>query len=274
MAFSRQILTTVAAMATAMVLPVIGQGMSHAIAQQTPPSARVFGSISINSGNAPSGAVVTAYGGTSGNTPCGTASGAGVYNGTVYFVDLDSSQAPCSNPGNTITFKVNGQNAAETTQVPPIPGTAVQQNLTVGGAAASGSATYSAGWNLVGAPAGTVFSQASNPMYTYQATDTAYQTVPNTQPVSAGYGYWAYFTGTTTVTLSGTSSPQFATTIPAGQFVMVGNPSSTATVTVSGSDVVYTFDPVANNYVTTGTTLRPGQGAWVYSANGGTITIN
>jgi len=45
-------------------------------------------------------------------------------------------------------------------------------------------------------------------------------------------------------------------------------------VTVSGADFFYTYDPV-NGYSQplTTATLQPGQGAWAYSAAGGTVTI-
>jgi hypothetical protein len=43
-------------------------------------------------------------------------------------------------------------------------------------------------------------------------------------------------------------------------------------VTISGADTVYTYDPVAGQYIAA-TTLKPGQGAWVLSNAGGTITL-
>ena len=57
-------------------------------------------------------------------------------------------------------------------------------------------------------------------------------------------------------------------------FGMAGNPTDGA-VSVSGADVVDTFNPSTNAYTTaTGTvTLGVGQGAWVFSSSGGTLTI-
>jgi hypothetical protein len=269
MGFSRQTIRTIAAMAAVAGCALVGQGVAGTTAQQLPPAARIFGSISINGANAPSGAVVTAF---SGSTPCGTSAGSGIYNGTQYFVDIDSTQAPCSGAGSNITFKVNGQNAVETVQVPQVS-QAIQQNLTVGGGAASGTVSYATGWNLVGGPSGISFPQANGPLYTFQANDTNYETIPNTQPIVGGQGYWAYFNSPISGTLAGTSAATSTTNVPAGQFVMIGNPSATQTLTVSGADAVDTFDPVANQYVTTSTTLRPGQGAWVFSFNGGAVTL-
>lgn len=259
-----------AAMLSAALLIGAGSGISSVSAQQAPPVARVYGSITVNGSNGASGAVVTAYAGT---TLCGTST-TGSYNGTQYYVDIPSGSAACSNPGTTLTFQVNGQAATGSVQVPSVS-SAVQFNLTVsGGAVVPGAAavSYQAGWNLVSGPQGMVFSQAASPLYTLTAsTGGAYATVPNTQGVTGGQGYWAYFTTPVTVTLSGTAAATATVTAPAGQYIQVGNPSATASVTISGADIAYTYS-VAGGYVAS-TTLAPGQGAWVFSNAGGTITL-
>lgn len=146
--------------------------------------------------------------------------------------------------------------------------------ITVTVAGPSGpTATYQPGWNLVGAPAGTTYTQAANPLYNFPAGATAYVSVPNTQAVAGGQGYWAYFGQTTTVALTGSSSSSGSVSAPAGQYVMIGNPSATQTLTIHGADVSYTFNPATNGYVAA-TTLTPGQGAWVLSNAGGTVTVN
>lgn len=132
--------------------------------------------------------------------------------------------------------------------------------------------TYQPGWNLVALPPGTVLTGADGPLYTYQAGDTNYETVQQGQATTSAYGYWAYFTTATTETLAAGSNAAATVTAPAGQYIMVGNPSGSQSASVSGADIVYGFDTAANNYAVT-TTLAPGQGAWVYSASGGTITI-
>lgn len=241
-------------------------GGGVARAQSQPPVARIFGSITINGQNAPSGAVVTAYG--NNNTLCGTSSGAGNYNGTQYYVDIDSSNASCNQGGTTLTFKVNGQAATTTTTVPTTPGSAVQLNLTVSGS--STTVTYQAGWNMVAGPAGFTFSQAQSPLYAIVSNQ--YSQVPNTQGVAAGVGYWAYFPTTTTVTLSGTSSTASSVTIPSsGGYAFIGNSSTTATVTVSGADACFQYNPTSNSYAIV-TTLSPGQACVALNANGGTVT--
>jgi PKD repeat protein len=152
-----------------------------------------------------------------------------------------------------------------------------QQTVTISSATPGGpSVTYQTGWNLVGGGTGTTFSQANGPLYTFQAGDTTYESLPNTSGITGGRGYWAYFTAPTTVALS-SSGPTLPVTVtlPANQYVMVGNPSQTQTVTVSGASVVWLFDTAGNNYTGGGTSasLPPGKGAWVLSTSGGTVTI-
>lgn len=133
--------------------------------------------------------------------------------------------------------------------------------------------TYQPGWNLVGGANGQTFPGAAGPLYTYQAGDTNYQILPQGTAIQAGKGYWAYFNGTTTVSLAPTSGSSTLTiSVPVNQYIMVGNPSQTQAVTISGADFVYIYDPSINNYVAT-TTLAPGRGAWVLSINGGTVTL-
>lgn len=244
-------------------------GPAHA--QSQPPAARIFGSVQVSGQNAQTGAVVTAY---AGSTLCGTGAGQGLYNGTQYYVDIDSSNTTCSAAGTTISFKVNGVTANETTQIPSTPGSAVQQNLTAASSSGpSTSVTYQAGWNIVAGPSGQTFTTAvGGTLFTYQAGDSAYETLSSSTPITAGRGYWAYYSAPTTVTISGTSTLPYTVSAPAGQFIMVGNPSATNTVTVSGADVLYTYDPIAGQY-TTATQLKPGQGGWVFSNAGGTVTL-
>jgi PKD repeat protein len=184
--------------------------------------------------------------------------------------------------GQSVTHTYNTAGAYSVSLVVTGSDNAVVSNtatatITVGsGSQSAQSVTYQVGWNLASGPAGTTFAQADGPLYTYQAGDTSYETVANTTPAAAGHGYWAYFTAPTTMSLAGGSATlPMSITLPAGQYVMVGNPSTTQTVTVSGAEVVYTFNTASNSYSpASGTaTLAPGQGAWVYSSAGGTVTL-
>lgn len=280
MSLLQRVLKTGSVAGAVLGIAAIAGGTAGVLAQSQPPVARVFGSINFNGANAQSGSVVTAF---AGSTQCGssaTSGNGGNYTGTLYYVDIDSSNAACNKTGTVITFQVGGQFANQTFSVPDVPGAASQLNLTgpsatqPGGGTSTGTAvTYPAGYNIVAGPAGTVFSQASV-LYTFQAGDTNYENPPTTQPVQAGLGYFAYFPSSTTVTLSGNTTLPFTVTAPAGQYIMIGNPSATQTVTISGADIAYAFDPTnpSNPYSAT-TTLKPGQGAFVFSNAGGAITL-
>jgi hypothetical protein len=124
---------------------------------------------------------------------------------------------------------------------------------------------------MVSGPAGTVVNGNTGSLYTLQAGDTAYETIPSGSPLVAGESYWAYFSGAVTNTIA--SAPGKLTTIqlPANHAIMIGNPGS-GTATVTGADYVAVFNPMTGQYQQS-TTIGPGQGAWAWSANGGTATI-
>jgi hypothetical protein len=107
-------------------------------------------------------------------------------------------------------------------------------------------------------------------LYTYQAGDTAYEVINNGTPLTQPQGYWAYFDPATTGAVP-TSGPQtLNVALPPAQWVMISNAGNTP-ATVSGADVVYTYNAAAGYQPTT--TLLPGQGAWAISVIGGTATI-
>jgi hypothetical protein len=109
-------------------------------------------------------------------------------------------------------------------------------------------------------------------MYTLQANDQSYEVVQGVGPAQAGLGYWVYFPRDTAVALAPDGAQSATVQVPAGRFVMAGNPSATRAVTIAGADVAYIFDPTSNGYIAA-TTLQPGQGAWVYSAAGVVVTL-
>jgi hypothetical protein len=108
-------------------------------------------------------------------------------------------------------------------------------------------------------------------MYTYQAGDTSYEDVPTDIPLLGGVGVWVYLAAPTPVNPPFGTMAMLAVHLPANQWVLIGNPANMP-ATVSGADAVYAFDPSTGTYVAT-TVLQVGQGAWVYSASGGAVTI-
>jgi PKD repeat protein len=128
------------------------------------------------------------------------------------------------------------------------------------------SVTYQSGWNLIAAPPGTSIP-FSGPLYTWQTGSTVYQ---QTQTTQSGFGYWAFFNAPATVTIPFTGPQTITRSLQPGQFIMIGN-SSSSPATVAGADIVYVYS-AATNYTQT-TVLQPGQGAWALSNNGGNVTI-
>ncbi len=153
------------------------------------------------------------------------------------------------------------------------PGTSVPTALidlcSAGTVISSSYYSYPTGWNLVGGPEGRVLFGATA-LYGYDPSAMTYLPLPPDMPLELGAGYLAYFPRP----ITGPTPPGTARTLtiplPAGRYVLVGNPRP-ALVSALGADVLYTYDPVTGYAMAA--VLRPGQGAWAYSANGGTLTI-
>jgi hypothetical protein len=130
---------------------------------------------------------------------------------------------------------------------------------------------YPAGWYIVGAPSGATITGATGNLYTFQAGDVTYETVPATSGVKPGYGYWAYFPSDGTGTLPASSRDAVQITLPPNQPVLIGNPFNTD-ASVSGVDNLTIYQPQTGTYVTT-FGLGQGQGAWAFSLKGGQATL-
>ena len=172
----------------------------------------------------------------------------------------DNAASPADAASSVGSFSVTG------------PGGALASNAPL---PAGLSLSVAAGWNLVGAPNGSQLGGTAGALYTFQASDSAYESFPTTVSLSGGVGVWAFFPQAGLVTgLPVVTAQTLHLTLPAGHFIMAGNPTD-GPVSLSGADVVDTFNTATNQYsVATGTvTLAPGQGAWVFSRFGGTLTI-
>lgn len=148
-------------------------------------------------------------------------------------------------------------------------------NGSVGSAApAAGSgapvAAFAAGWNLIAAPPGTDLAGADGPLYTLQPGESTYETAV-AGATTAGFGYWAFFSGPTSAALGAGAGTAYSVRAPAGQYIMIGDPSGTVPAQVSGADAVYVYDAAAGYQQTA--RLNPGQGAFAISLRGGTITV-
>lgn len=130
---------------------------------------------------------------------------------------------------------------------------------------------FSAGWNLIGAPTGTTITGNRLTILTYQANDNSYETIPPGTPLQSGVGYWVYSTGQTSGFWPDAPCGTFTVSLPANHWIMIGNPCPLPVV-LSGADVSYGYAP-SQGYLRT-VSIGGGSGAWVYSANGGTLTIS
>jgi PKD repeat protein len=161
--------------------------------------------------------------------------------------------------------------------------TTITQLVSVGEAPVS--VTYPAGWNLIGVPRGTTLTGVLGPLYTTnfcpnvpappgaepQPCSPGYKTVPADQAQVIGDGYWAYFPQPTTIALPFVDDQLGGVSYQPGTWFMAGNPTFKPAM-VHGADAVMVYDPVVGSYRQTDT-LQPGQGAWVYSASGATVSI-
>ncbi|HZQ36449.1 MAG TPA: CAP domain-containing protein [Dehalococcoidia bacterium] len=138
-----------------------------------------------------------------------------------------------------------------------------------GQAADAGTVQYAAGWNLVSVTSGTPLDAARGPAYVLSASG-GYEAV-STGDLVAGRAAWVYFPQDATVNLGRSAADYSRTTLTTHGEELVGNPSPTLSVPVSGADVALIYDPRAGYLPAS--ELRPGQGAVVYSAAGGTVTL-
>ena len=169
-------------------------------------------------------------------------------------------QIQCTNPHGTLAFTVG----------PPNPAGFYCYGVGV-----------PAGWNLLSHTPAERLNLNVGPLYTYRAGDSAYEAVSAGPNLPADAGFWAFFSNPTRVFLGCSPGPippsvraerNRPVSVPIGAgLTMVGNPFDLNHVTISGADAVYAYDPTSGYQATN--TLQPGQGAWVYSASGGTVTV-
>jgi PKD repeat protein len=172
------------------------------------------------------------------------------------------------NPGTyTATLTVTDCTGANTFSNQVYVSEGAGQGMGMGMSAVSGAS----GWNLVSGPNGALITGNEGPLYTYQQGNTAYQVVSQGSALRGGQGYWAYFVNPTTQSLPMVNPQTVTITLPAGQWIQIGNAGDTS-ASVSGADIVYVYNPSSSSYNQT-TQLAAGQGAWAISMNGGQATV-
>lgn len=134
------------------------------------------------------------------------------------------------------------------------------------------SVSLPAGWNLVSGLVDLTSAHPSDPLYTWQAGDSNYEPITPGTGLRFTAGYWVYLSApAAAVSLeTGPASP-ITVNVPAGQYIMIGNPFATS-ATVSGADVSYVYDAMTGDYTLTAL-VTSGHGAWVYSGAGAVVTL-
>lgn len=129
------------------------------------------------------------------------------------------------------------------------------------------TASYPAGYNMVGGPTGTVFSGATL-LEGYAAGN--YFVAPS--PVAAAcVGYFAFFVDPTTITIPPSPETSRYCSLQAG-WNIVGNPFSAAATLPSGV-LAYYLSPASGTYAHV-TTIPPGGAVWIYSPTTSNILLN
>jgi hypothetical protein len=127
---------------------------------------------------------------------------------------------------------------------------------------------YPSGWNLVSGPEGSHLSGASGSIYSQQPGDLGYESFPADAALKGGWAYWAFFpNGGGLVAAPGQTS--YSVTLQPGAYAMIGDPSATGDATVTGADLIQTYDPVTGWHVAN--TIPAGKGAFVLAQ--GTISL-
>jgi hypothetical protein len=136
-----------------------------------------------------------------------------------------------------------------------------------------GYTVMAAGWNLISSGPALALSvpSATVTLYTLQPGDAAYETA-SWRGLRAGVGYWAYFNENTALRLPPSSIDSYAVDLPARQWVMVGNPSTTGSVRVAGADAVYVFS--SQSGYRQDNLIPVGYGAFVFSFSGARVSLD
>lgn len=139
-------------------------------------------------------------------------------------------------------------------------------------AAGAAAVVYPGGrYSLLGLPDGVVV-RSQSPLYGWSdlGAGGTYSIFDSASPVTAGRGYWAWFSCPTAVTLPAGAGDGGATSFPLGAYhaSMVGNPTN-GQVSVTGHDFAATWDAQAGTYRMSGyrepQALAVGEGVWTFS---------
>jgi hypothetical protein len=129
---------------------------------------------------------------------------------------------------------------------------------------------YSAGWNLVAAPTGSVLDKALPPYFAYGPTGNAYLPV-GPGAIVGGRAVWAFFPTDVDVPLARTAADSTRVQAPADRWVLLGDPSTTTPLAIVGADAALGYS-ATQGYVPV-SAVQPGQGVWVLRHTAGPIRL-
>lgn len=130
---------------------------------------------------------------------------------------------------------------------------------------------YYSGYNLITILPGMVFP--SSVTATFDAYANGAYTAVDVSAVKPDQTGWLFTdTALTTQVGSGSNSP-ISLQNPAGQWSLLGNPSSSFPARISGADAAYVFDGASQTYQAT-TTIPIGQAAWVFTQAARTVVAS
>jgi hypothetical protein len=146
-----------------------------------------------------------------------------------------------------------------------------------------GNETVEAGWNFLGGPTGTLLTGAQA-IYGLTPGTASFANLPVTAFLFGGQGVWAYFSASTSLTLPCVNAqPESASYGEPAGYSSVGNPYETPAVLTGsggGTEWAITFDAATNTWsswveIDNGGSLAlaPGEAAFVYTTDGGTVTF-
>lgn len=127
--------------------------------------------------------------------------------------------------------------------------------------------TYPAGWNMVGAPSGTVLT-ALGPLQAWTGTQYEFS---SSHTAAACAGYWSDQTAPVTVTFPATTPPATQVCPLQQGWNLVGNPLP-GTANIPSDTLAYTTTPGTTAYAQIHS-LNAGTAAWIYAATAGSVTF-
>lgn len=127
----------------------------------------------------------------------------------------------------------------------------------------------SAGWNLIGLTTGITLDATHGPALVRGPGDSDFRATA-TGDLQGGRGAFVYVDADTSITLGRTAAEFSRLLAPPGSVVLIGNPSTSDVLPISGADEAFIC---ASGGFQPASTLQPGQGALAIVGAGGEVVV-